>query len=84
MNVETCTRETLRHIEDLLHGSGKQKDAWKWALEVIKSDIFENLPSVTQEAIHALFLLHDSGKPWVPTQEEFAKYETALKDIIRM
>ena len=63
--------ETIKVIDKYLSGATDKDEASKWALDIVISKDFGDLPYDTQNAIHLLFDLHDNeNDPWFPTRKQ--------------
>ena len=66
-------------INEFIAGRIDGKAASDWALDIVVSGVFEGLPDDLQEAIHALFDLHDGSAPWVPGREELLIHREVMR-----
>ena len=72
----------VEQIDAYLDGAITWKEASAWALKVIKRSEWEEWPSNLQQAIHALFDLHDKNAKdtlWIPDKEELLKLKALLQ-----
>lgn len=70
MAIADYKRKALELLDDYLAGKASKEAVWPWAQEVIISEEYDRLPSDLQDAIHGIWLLHDSEGSWVPNAEE--------------
>ena len=73
---------TIQAIDSYLNGETTAKEASDWALEIVISKEFEQLPPDITEAIHNLFDLHDidiPGTTWVPDRNALLQCKNELE-----
>ena len=63
-------KTTMGKVESYLNGSLSAKDASDWALKVVVARELDDLPVPVQDAIVALFDLHDTDDRWCTSREE--------------
>jgi hypothetical protein len=68
----------LRLVDDYLAGKATRESVWRWAQEVIVSKEWWELPLDVQDAIHGIWLLHDSEGTWVPDAAEIRRIRESL------
>lgn len=78
MTASDCRRRALELADDYLAGKATRESVWQWALEVIASKEWEELPSGLQDAINTLWLLHDAEGWWVPDVAELRRIRDDL------
>ncbi len=71
-------RRALELLDEYLAGKASREAVWRWAQGVIVSKEWEGLPCDLQEAIHGIWLLHDSDGSWVPNAEDLRKIRDDL------
>jgi len=64
-NIEIRTK-----MEEYISGAISAEEASRWALSLIKSSSFDELPHDEKYAVHLLFDLHDKKADWVPSVED--------------
>ncbi len=71
--------EAIKVIDKYLSGAMDKDEASKWAIDIVASKDFDNLPYDTQNAIHLLFDLHDNeDDPWFPTRKDLEESKAAM------
>lgn len=78
MTSSDYKRRALVLVDDYLAGKANRESVWLWAQEVMVSKEWGQLPSDVQDAIHGLWLLHDSEGSWVPNTEEIRRIRDDL------
>lgn len=71
-------QKALELLDDYLNGKATRESVWQWAQEVIVSREWGEMPSDLQDAIHGIWLLHDSEGSWIPNTEELQRIRDAL------
>jgi len=71
-------RKALELVDGYLAGKATREAVWQWAQEVIVSKEWGQLPLDIQDAIHGLWLLHDTEGSWVPAIEEIRRIRDDL------
>lgn len=78
MTTSDYKRKAVELVDDYLAGTATRESVWQWAQEVIVSKEWGQLPTGLQDAIHGLWLLHDSEGSWVPSTEEIRRIRDDL------
>lgn len=78
LSIVDCRRRVRDLIDDYLAGKASREAVWHWAQEIIVSKEWSQLPSDLQDAIHGIWLLHDTEGSWVPGAEELRRIRDDL------
>jgi hypothetical protein len=68
----------LELVDDYLAGKATRESIWQWAQEIIVSKEWEQISPDIQDAIHGLWLLHDTEGSWIPSTEEIRRIRDYL------
>ena len=78
MTAGDYKREALELVDNYLAGTATRDSVWQWAQEAIVSREWRQLPSDLQDAIHGMWLLHDSEGSWVTSTEDLRRIRDEL------
>jgi len=78
MNIEDYRSKTIKIIDDYLAGKINKKEASDWALQIIKSSFFNQLPGRVRASIYLIMDLHDESEPWCPTPKNLRECKENL------
>lgn len=79
MTTHDYKRKAIELVDDYLAGKATREAVWQWAQTVIISKEWEGLPADLRDAIHGLWLLHDSVGSWVPGPDEIRRIREDLE-----
>ena len=71
--------EVKTTVQDYLDGRIDRNEAADWALNIIRSKHWDELPDFLSKPVHLLFDLHDAGSSWCPSEEDMQKCLADLK-----
>ncbi|MGD2093725.1 MAG: hypothetical protein PVH77_01825 [Phycisphaerales bacterium] len=83
MEAAEYRERTIQMINRYLNHEGTAREASDWALKIITSKDFEQLPPDITEAVQCLCDLHDIDIPdasWVPERNKFIELKTGLEN----
>lgn len=78
MTTYDYKRRALELVDDYLAGKAARESVWRWAQEIIVSKEWERISPDIQDAIHGLWLLHDTEGSWIPSMEELKRIRDNL------
>ena len=82
MSVCGYARTALQLADDYLAEKVTREAVWQWAEELIFSQEWDRLPKDLRDAIHGLWLLHDSEGSWVPGPTEMRRIREDLAKLV--